>query len=318
MFLLSLALAAEPDTAERDIPIPPGTAEDGAPGGEPAPEEPGAAPAPTPAPATATPPPAESRDLSVEARRREAARLYLQALDSWKQRRWKRAWWLASESLTLDPELTPARMLAGYALLKMKRRDEGAETLAGLALEPGASPLPAERLREAERVVHRHLAPYRRDQWALSVGNVTFVQRMGDTAVPVNGYVFAGRVPLFDRLALRVDGGAPWGATANDLDVRGPRFGVYALTSQPLGSGRWHVDLAAGPAFWLAEGRYWADGSEPYVGARGAVAVDVRLGALIGLRYEMGASVFPLAAEDLPFYAEPLDIRFSIETWFGR
>lgn len=333
-FLLSFALAAEPPPVGRDIEIPaPSAPAEGANEPAPVPEEGGAAPAETaaveeapPVDAPAAAPPGvtygealpEEESLSLDERRSEGAGRYLLALEAWRAGRYSRAWRLASEALTLDPDLTPARLLAGYALLRMRRTEEAEGTLAGLVLEPGASPLPPERRREAERLLRRQIAPRQRDQWAVSVGNVMFVQRMGDMAVPLNGYVFAARAPLRERLAVRIDGGAPWGGTASELDIRGPRFGLYAVTAQPLGPGVLHVDLAAGPAFWIAEGRYWADGWEPYVGARAAVGLDLRIGAAIGLRYEMGASVFPMAADDLAFYAEPLDFRIALETWFGR
>lgn len=329
-FLLSFALAAEPAPVGHDIEIPPASAPEGG-ANEPAPASPESEEAAAEAPGAAAEAPAaappgvtygealpEEDTLSLDERRSEGAGRYLLALEAWRAGRHSRAWRLASEALTLDPDLTPARLLAGYALLRMRRAEEAEATLAGLALEPGASPLPPERRREAERILRRQTAPRQRDQWAVSVGNVTFVQRMGDIAVPLNGYVFAARAPLHERLAVRIDGGAPWGGTASELDIRGPRFGLYAVTAQPLGPGRFHVDLAAGPAFWIAEGRYWADGWEPYVGARAALGLDVRIGTAIGLRYEMGASVFPMAADDLTFYAEPLDFRVALETWFGR
>ncbi len=256
--------------------------------------------------------------LDADASYEEAATLYIKGLEAWKAGAHGRAWRLATEALVLEPSLTPARLLAGYALLRLRRKDEGVATLAGLALEPDTSPLSEEARRDTLRVLRVHTAPYRRDQWWVAVGNITFIERNGDTAQPLNGYVFAGQAPLLGKLALRVDGGTPWGGIAEALDVRGPRFDVMAVAEQRVDGGRWHVDFAAGPAFWIAEGRYWPDGWEPYFGARAAIGVDVRLGTVIGLRYEMGASVFPTAADALPFYAEPLDMRIALQTWFGK
>ncbi|MDP2307309.1 MAG: hypothetical protein Q8P18_14885 [Pseudomonadota bacterium] len=255
--------------------------------------------------------------LTDAEKRDEAASLYVKGLDAWKAGKHSRAWRLATEALVLDPDLTPARLLAGYALLRLRRTSEGVTTLEGLDLEPDSSPLPAETRRASQRLLRRHESPYRRDQWWVAVGTLTFLERLGDTVVPLNGYVFTGQAPIVGKLALRVEGGAPWSG-GEALDIRGPHFDVMAVVAQPVDKGLWHVDLAAGPAFWIAEGRYWADGWEPYFGVRAAIGVDVRLGASIGLRYEMGASAFPMADDDLPFYGVPLDLRLAIQTWFGR
>lgn len=261
--------------------------------------------------------PAATIALPDEAKRNEAATLYVKGLDVWKSGKHSRAWRLATEALVLDPDLTPARLLAGYALLRMRRTSEGVATLDGLALEPSASPLPAETRRATRRVLRRHESPRRRDQWWLAIGTVTFLERLGEDVLPLNGYIFTGQAPLLDKLALRIDGGAPWN-NGGPLDIRGPRFDVMAVVEQPIDKGLWHVDLAAGPAFWIAQGGYWPDGLQPYFGVRAALGVDVRLGATIGLRYEMGASAFPTAEADLPFYAAPLDLRLAVQTWFGR
>lgn len=346
IFLLASALADDLPEAGHDIPITaPATAE--VPGVAPA-ADPGVAPMQTPAPAeeedvaapgapgeaAAPEPPAahtpseeawggafdapdDTVTLSETAKRDEAATLYVKGLDAWKSGKHHRAWRLATEALVLDPNLTPARLLAGYALLRLRRTGEGVATLDGLALEPDVSPLPGETRQAVRRVLRRHESPFRRDQWWLALGNITFLERLGDEVRPLNGYVFAAQAPLFDRVALRIDGGAPWGST-EALDIRGPHFDVMAVVEQPVDKGLWHVDLAAGPAFWIADGRYWPDGWEPYFGVRAALGVDVRLGTTIGLRYEMGASAFPKADEDLPFYAAPLDLRLSVQTWFGK
>jgi hypothetical protein len=307
-FLLSYAFAADPDPSGHDIPVT-------------------AAPAPVaraadPAPPAADPAPAGSDPatfaLDPAARREQAANLYVKGLDAWKSGKHSRAWRLASEALALDPDLTPARLLAGYALLRLRRGEEGVTTLGGLDLEPGLSPLPPATLRSARRILRRHALPYRRDQWWVAVGNITFIERLGDTGGVLNGYSFSGQAPIVENLAVRVDAVSPWGGTADALDVRGARFDVMAVAEERIDKGLWHVDLAAGPAFWAATGRYWADGWQPYIGVRAALGVDVRLGAAMGLRYEMGASAYPTAAEDLSWYAEPLDIRVALQVWFGK
>lgn len=316
IFLLAAALADDLPDPGRDIPISPAGAEV---------EQP---PDDTSAPRADSPGPAASDDtvvLTEEQKRDVAATLYVKGLDAWKSGKHSRAWRLATEALILDPNLTPARLLAGYALLRLRRTSEGVATLEGLSLEPDVSPLPADTRRDVRRVLRRHESPYRRDQWWIAVGNITFLERLGQAVQPLNGYIFTGQAPLLGKLALRVDGGAPWGLSPGALmeglgalTVRGPRFDVMAVVEQRIDKGLWHVDLAAGPAFWIADGRYWSDGWEPYFGVRAAVGVDVRLGSTMGLRYEMGASAFPTAQADLPFYAVPLDMRFSLQTWFGR
>ncbi|MES2638482.1 MAG: hypothetical protein V4850_03345 [Myxococcota bacterium] len=310
-FLLASALADDPSDPGHDIPITSPSASEA-----PAPAVPGD-PDLTAKWAAEFDAPHETVELTDEEQREEAATLYVKGLDAWKSGKHSRAWRLATEALILDPALTPARLLAGYALLRLRQPDEGVTTLDGLALEPDTSPLPASTRRSVHRVLRRHESPYRRDQWWVAVGNVTHLERLGDDVVPLNGWVFTGQAPLFSQLALRVDAGAPWAATGA-LDIRGPRFDVLAVVEKRIDKGLWHVDLGAGPAFWIAEGRYWLDGWEPYFGVRAALGVDVRLGATVGLRYEMGASAFPTAEVDLPFYASPLDLRLSLQTWFGK
>jgi hypothetical protein len=348
-FLLSVALAVTPsDGAGHDIPIAPD-----APAAAPAaPAEipPGAAPAPpqgtgavpatgtpaapaTPAdptaPAATAPPtpaaaataaPGDAGDTDVAPPERAHVRadsLYLKALDAWKDRRWSRAWRLAGEALRLEPDHAPARLLAGYALLKMHSVDAALVTLDGLSWQVEPDPKNAEIRQRAWVVRRRFLDPRQRDQVSLSVGNLVLLQRAGDTVTPLGGYVFAVQVPVVGPVAVRADGGNPWGGTANTLDVRGPRFDVLAVAEMKVDGGLWHVDLGAGPALWAARSGFWPDGWMPYVGVRGAVGTDVRLGRTLGLRFEVGASVFPAATTDLGWYAEPLDFRFGLSSWFG-
>ena len=100
--------------------------------------------------------------------------------------------------------------------------------------------------------------------------------------------------------------------------IRGPRFDALAVGLVPLGGGRWHLDLAAGPSAWVATGEFWPDGSQPYVGARVALGLDTRIGLSFGLRTEVGASAYPEATQDFSFYAEPVDIRFLFTGWMGN
>lgn len=253
-----------------------------------------------------------------EERRARAEALYLQALARWHRREWEPAWRLATEALVVDPNLAPARLLTGYALLRLRRWEEARATIAGLSSEVGPATLPKGARRDARRYLRRKIWPMRRDQWGISVAHLTVVERVYEEATAFNGYVFTGRAPLLPRLAARADAGAPWGGTAGPTDLRGPRFAVAAESAHPLGPGNVHATVLAGPLLWVAEGRYWADGSEAYLGARGALGLDVRLGAVVGLRAEVGASVFPGLSDDLPFYASPIDVRVGIDTWFGR
>jgi hypothetical protein len=298
IFSFPLALADDPISADRDIQI---TQEVGIEGDT--------------APAEPAPPP--TYELSTADRTAEASVLYVKALEAWKAGDAARASRLASEALTLDPELPPARMLAGYAAYRLKKRGEGQVTLDGIFLAPGPSGIPPERRAEIRRLQRAADRPYRRDQIAISLGNLTILERSGDQPGIVFGYEGAVQVPIVSKLSVRVDAGAPWPNSGSDLDIRGPRFGVYAVASEPLGAGRWSLDLAAGPTLWVAEGRYWADGWEPYVGVRGAAGVDVRLTSGFGLRWELGASAYPWALDAIKWYAQPLDLRILLQAWFG-
>jgi hypothetical protein len=174
-----------------------------------------------------------------------------------------------------------------------------------------------EKQKEAQRVLRRSLAPFGRNEWAISTGQILYLERFGDQVTPLAGYVFAARAPLFPRVAVRIDGHSPWGGNEDDFDVRGPRREVHLPGP---GAERLAVDAVrpdAGPVFWAATGRYWADGWEPYVGVRGAAGLDVRAGATVGFRLEVGASAFPTAAQDLSFYASPVDMRLTMDFWLG-
>lgn len=294
IFLFPLAAAEEPITPDRDIQI---TQEVGIEG--------------DPAPVAAPPPPADHR-------KEEAAQLYLQALAAWKAGDARAASRLASRALTLAPELEQARLLAGYAALRLRRREEGVVTLDGLFLPDGPSTIPEERLAEIRKLQRTTIRPLRRDQWSVSVGSITYVERSGEQPGIVFGYEAALQIPIVSKLSLRVDGGAPWPNTGGDFDIRGPRFGLQAVATERLGDGRWSLDLGAGPVFWLAEGGYWADGSEPYFGVRAAAGIEVRMGPGFGLRWELGASAYPWALDAIKWYAQPLDLRILLQAWFGE
>lgn len=309
--------AAEGTPASGEPPAAEGPEAEGSPEGDaspavpnaPAPESPGAASSLEP-----TPSQAEHDQLTREEDAREA---YVKALAAWKRRSWKAAWVEATRALALDPELSEARLLAGYAALRLGKRGEGAETLAGLWLEPGPTPLPAASLEEARIVRSRYVAPLQRDQWWIGLGPSFFLEHTGGDTTPLLGWSLAAQAPVIGGLAVRLQGGGPWLGPEDDFDIRGPRFDLLAVGAAPLGGGLWHVDLAAGPSLWLATGGFWYDGSQPFVGARAAVGLDTRFGAGFGMRWEVGGSAYPQAAEDFSFYAEAVDVRVLFQGWFG-
>lgn len=314
LFLAIFARLAGAGSPDRDTGIAPDSVEEVAPAAPIAPAaEPEAAPiAPAAEPEVApveAPPPGD--------RRADAEARYLAALESWNERDWRAAHRAATEALALDPDLAAARLLAGYALLRLRRWDEARVTIDGLTPEVGAPTLPSASVATARRLLRRGVAPFRRDQWAISMGHVSWVERAYAGGWGQAGFLLQARAPVLPGLAVRVDGGLPW--TAAELsEVRGVRLGVSAVAPRPLGNGRFHLDLLAGPVLWLASGRYWSDGQQPYLGARTAVALDVRTGPAIGFFAEVGASVFPALTTDLPFYAAPIDVRLGLSTWFGR
>jgi hypothetical protein len=258
-----------------------------------------------------------AEEASAAPVRTDAERRYVEALRAWNARDWRTAHRLATEALVLDPDLAPARLLAGYALLRLRRWDAARVTIAGLTPEVDAPTLPAASVATARRLLRRGVAPFRRDQLALSLGHVSWIERAYAGGWGHAGWLLQVRAPVLPGLAARVYLGVPW-TTPETAEVRGVRLALSAVAPRPVGNGRVHLDLLAGPVLWLAAGRYWSDGGEPYLGARTAVALDVRTGPTLGFFVEVGASVFPALTDDLPFYAAPLDVRLGLATWMGR
>ncbi len=247
----------------------------------------------------------------------EADTLYLKGVAAWRDGKWARAARLCSEALRLSPEHSPARLLAGYSLLRLRKLDEGLTTLDGLARPAEGPPLTPEVQRRALHMQRRFTLPRTREQVSLTVSTVIAVERSGGFLTPLGGYAFAAQGPIVGPVATRVSFANPFGGSASLLDVRGPRFDLLAVTELRLGGGLWFMDLGAGPALWIAEGGYWADGTQPYVGLRAAVGIDVRMGRTLGLRLETGFSAFPQAAADLSWHADPVDFRLGLVTHLG-
>lgn len=258
--------------------------------------------------------------LSVAFAASDADAEYLAALSSWEGHEWAPALAHAEAALAIDPTHRPARLIRGYALLKLGRHDEAGIVLTGLTDEPVTLAYEGEVRRRANRAWRRYSDRYRRDQVALTVSfpvPVALVERTYEELVPVVGYAGAVDVPVPGPVDVRADVSGPFGRD-RVFRVDGPRVGVLAVARLPFGRSVWCGDIALGPVLWAATGGYWADGGQPYLGGRASLGIDVRPTWRLGFRAEAGAAWFPGASAYLDWYALPVDARLLTTLWLGK
>lgn len=238
--------------------------------------------------------------------------VYLQALSAWQTGHTADALRLAVEAAHDDPDQEPARLLAGYALLRVRAPTAGAAVLRSLALTPTDDPVDG-RVRSAASVaIHRIEDRTTRQQLSISWLQVVGAEKIwsqwtasGEEAlvvdVPTGGPRL--RLDLSHRYATGLQ------------DVGGWRVAPMALATWTHGHNA--IYLGLGPSLWIARGVWWDSGVHPYFGARAAAGTDVRVSRRWGFSAEIGATPH-LTDRTLSWYAHPFDIRAGVEFWPGR
>lgn len=241
---------------------------------------------------------------------------YIGGLTAWNAGDWAGALVASERALLLVPDHRPARLLKGSALLRLGRSTEGVAVLESLEkLDPSDS-YGREIRRRADAAARRYTDRRSRDQLRLTVGSVTAVETAHGQVAALGGYVLQLQAPIRARVAVRAEVACPW-AGGGDGGARGPRFSALGVGLFPLGSGIWNVGLSAGPSIWLAQGPFWPDGSEPFLGARATAGLDVRLTRGLGLGLEAGTGLYPGAIGRLPWYGQPVDLRLMLDLYAG-
>jgi hypothetical protein len=172
--------------------------------------------------------------------------------------------------------------------------------------------------RRAALLAARYTDRYRRDQVSLSVGQDLLVeQRAGGISLRAGAQVQL-QVPVWDIVSVRAEYGGTLDSTFNTLLVGGPHIALVGVASFPMKDTKSYLDLAIGPAFWIAEGLYWKQNLHLYGGLRTALGYDWRFSRRTGIRLEAGWSYWPGLQKDLPWLTQPLDVRAALTFWFGK
>ena len=187
---------------------------------------------------------------------------------------------LADTLPSTDPLLPEAAVAAARAALRLH---DGADAVARARPwvgHPTVGP-------EARRIVRWFDHRDRRDAPALAVGLTLRDDRaQGARRAVAPGLALGLEGVPAGWFLLRGDLVTGW-ATADALEVRGPRVGLLAGVAIPLGIQR--IDLAAGPTAWLGRSAFW-DGSigGVFPGYRVAAAFTQRPLRPLGWRVEFG------------------------------
>jgi Tetratricopeptide repeat len=251
----------------------------------------------------------------------ELERLYLDAYADWQRGRWTEAQNKVEAVLAIDPAFRPARLLLGYCLIRRDRQEEGMAVLDALVAEEPTTPYEEAIRSRASLLLGRYRDKMRRDQIALVMGTEGLVERRLDGVAFRLGAAVQLDVPIRDVLGIRAEwsGAVPASNSfGGELVVDGHHFALMARATLPIGRGLWSVEGAVGPAIWLATGRHWPDGNEPFVGVRTALGSDWRFSRRVGLRMEAGWSFWPGQQAELPWLGQNLDSRVAMVVWMGR
>ena len=236
---------------------------------------------------------------------------YLYALRAWDSGHWSTALRAATEVLEEAPDHDPARLIAGYSLVKLGQMEEGLAELEVVAEEATDKATQA----RADQVLRWYRDRWRRDQCALTLGTSLGAETFPDGPETLGGYAFVLHVPVRSTFSANLDLSGAWRDTAGNLDIRGPRLALLVDRSTPIARGLFHLSAAGGPSVWFAKGGYWPDGGQVYVGMRGAVGIDVRPKPRLGFRFEVGSSIHPGVRTVVPWYSTPIDVRIAITNW---
>ncbi len=309
LFALSLAMAQDPsDPAAETPPSSP----------DPAPVEVPELPTTPPDPDVLAP---EDTPENPGTTQVELERLYLDAYADWQRGRWLDAQNKVEAVLAIDPGFRPARLLLGYCLIRRDRQDEGMVVLDALVKEEPTTPYEEAIRSRASLLLGRYKDKIRRDQLALTIGTEGLVERRLDGLAFRLGAAVQVDIPIRDILGIRAEWSGALPASnsfGGELVVDGHHFALMARASLPIGRGLWSMEGAVGPSIWLATGRHWADGNEPFLGLRTALGSDWRFSRRVGLRMEAGWSFWPGQQAELPWLGQNLDSRLSMVIWMGK
>jgi hypothetical protein len=236
---------------------------------------------------------------------------YLYALGAWDSGHWSTALQAATAVLEEQPDHDPARLIAGYSMVKLGQLDEGLvelEVVAEEATDPDTQ-------KRADLLLRWYRDRWRRNQLAFTLGTSVGAETLPGGPEPLGGYAAVVHVPVWNTFSANLDVSGAWRDTAGSLDIRGPRLALLVDYALPLARGLFHLDAAAGPSVWFAKGGYWPDGGQVYAGMRGAVGIDVRPKPRLGFRFEVGSSIHPGVRTVVPWYSTPFDVRIAITNW---
>lgn len=272
------------------------------------------------APGAATEAPGAIEDAAEEDAAGETAAevkdLYLGALALWEQGRILEARQLCGEALAIDPMHRPSLLLYGYALIRRGFEEEGAAVLSALGTFPADTSYEERIQRQARQISNRYLSRMTRETTGLSLGVPLIVERRWDGIVVRSaflGQIQRSNFPGAEHLLLRGD--VLLQPAGSALSIDGGRYALLAGGQIPVGSGLWHLDAAAGPVLWSAQGPYWPDQQQIWLGARVAAGADWRFSQGMSFRQEVGWTWWPGAQADLEWFDQPLDLRFSLVWW---
>lgn len=265
----------------------------------PAPDE---APAAALAAPAAPPAPPPARDNPED--------LYLRGLASYKQRRFPEAREYAAAATNADPLMGEAWLLRSYIHMRL---DEEEKALASVRL---ARESEREDVRAAARGLEARLTQvYVRDSPTLWFGGGAQLElNYGSPGANAIFNLGAG-VPVVSRLSARAE--VRWTArNPGELHVSGTRLAALASWAVPIGSGRWSLNPAVGPALWIATGNYWTDGANPYLGLQAQVDLDGRLTPALGLFFDISTQFYPAQAVNLDWLVDPVEAHTGMRLWF--
>lgn len=241
--------------------------------------------------------------------------LYMEGLKYWQLGQWLNAQQSAEKALAIDPNHRPAMLLAGYALMKQGQKKEGALKLRELSEMPVTTTYEGKIYKQARHLSLRYLDRFERSQMSITMGYTIPVERRFDTLVSEPGLHLAFTLPTLQHFQTRLSMDSIWESA---LSIYGTQVVAQELYLVPLGSGRFSFDVGLGPALWLAQGVYWPDQAQPYVGVQASTGVDWRFSQHFALRAEADGWWWPGLYADQKWYGRPVDINISLTVFFGK
>lgn len=258
---------------------------------------------------TAPPPPPVAEDTD------SADSLYMEGLRYWQLGQWLNAQQAAEKALAIDPNHRPAMLLEGYAMMKRRQKKDGALKLKALSELPVSTSYEEKIHKQARNISLRYLDRFERTQISITAGNTIPVERRFDTLVSEPGMHLALTVPTLEHFQTRLSMDFIW---PSSLSISGTQLVAQELYLVPLGAGRFSFDLGVGPALWLAQGAYWPDQGQPYVGAQVSSGIDWRFSKHFALRAEVDGWWWPGLYLDQKWYGRPVDLNLSFTVFFGK